>query len=49
VHEQIENFVWRPALLGSHALEISRPWYQSVGLWFGLYAAIWFFIYWRFW
>ena len=49
VNEQIEKFVWRPALLGGQALEISRPWYQSVGLWFGLYAAIWFFIYWRFW
>ncbi len=49
VYEQIEGFVWRPALLGSHAQEIARPWYQSVGLWFGLYAAIWFFMYWRFW
>ncbi len=49
VYEQIEGFVWRPALLGSHAREIARPWYQSVGLWFGLYAAIWFFMYWRFW
>jgi SSS family solute:Na+ symporter len=44
-NEQTEKYVWRPALLGSHALEISRPWYQSVGLWFGLYAVIWFSIY----
>jgi SSS family solute:Na+ symporter len=48
-HEQTGSFVWRPALIGSHSLEIARPWYQSVGLWFGLYAAIWFFLYWRFW
>ncbi len=48
-NEQIENFVWRPALLGSHAAEIARPWYQSIGLWFGIYAVIWFYIYWRFW
>lgn len=26
-----------------------RPWYQGAKLWFGIYAAIWLYLYWRFW
>lgn len=47
--ERVESFVWRPALLAGQSDEIARPWYQGVGLWFGIYAAVWFFLYWRFW
>ena len=31
------------------AWNTARPWYRHVGLWFGVYASIWFFLYWRFW
>ena len=49
LNQQVKDYVWHSALLRRHALEISRPWYQSISLWFGVYAVLWFYIYWRFW
>ncbi len=43
------DYVWSPALLDGRRLGIHRAWYQGVGLWFGVYAVVWFFLYWRFW
>ena len=47
--ERVAPFVWRPALLASANVDAARPWYQSIRFWFGLYAVIWFCLYWRFW
>jgi len=47
--EQCEPFHWRPSILAHYDEGIARPWYQHLKLWFGLYAAAWVFIYWRFW
>jgi solute:Na+ symporter, SSS family len=44
-----EPFLWRPALLGQYDEGRKRPWYQQVKMWFTLYAAIWVYLYWRFW
>ena len=33
--------MWTPALLTQLRVNQSRPWYQNVWLWAGLYAAIW--------
>jgi SSS family solute:Na+ symporter len=43
-----EPFLWRPALLAQYDQGTPRPWYQQVRVWFGLYAVIWFYLYWRF-
>ena len=40
---------WRPALLRHYDEGVTHPWYQRISLWFSLYAAIWVFLYWRFW
>lgn len=45
---QIESLVWKPALLRQYG-EDARPWYKSLLLWFGIYAAIWLYLYWRYW
>ena len=47
--ERVTPFVWTPALLTSGNVDAARPWYQSIRFWFGLYAVIWFCLYWRFW
>jgi hypothetical protein len=47
--EQWEPFLWRPGLLMQVTRDNERPWYKRLTLWFGLYAAGWFYIYWRFW
>jgi len=48
--EQWEPFLWRPSLLASyHEGGAAPPWYRRLSLWFGVYAAIWFYLYWRFW
>jgi SSS family solute:Na+ symporter len=47
--ERVAQFVWSPALLTSANVDLARPWYQSIRLWFGLYAVIWIGLYWRFW
>jgi SSS family solute:Na+ symporter len=45
----IASFLWSPRWLREFGATGPRPWYQSVPLWFGLYAAIWCGLYWRFW
>lgn len=47
--ERWEPFNWSPALLARRADAPQRPWYKSLMLWFSLYAAIWFYLYWRYW
>jgi SSS family solute:Na+ symporter len=44
-----ETLIWKPALLSTYDDGIPRPWYQQVKLWFGLYAILWVWIYWKFW
>ena len=44
-----EPFLWRPQLLTQYDEGFRRPWYKSLKLWYGLFAAIWLFLYWRFW
>lgn len=44
-----EPFRWTPALLRREEERAARPWWQSVSLWFGLYAAAWTYLYWRYW
>ena len=47
--ENYQPFLWRPAVLAQYDNGRHRPWYQHVKVWFGLYAVIWFYLYWRFW
>ena len=47
--DQYEPFLWRPALLRRMDAGVPRPAWQSVKLWFALYAAMWIGIYWWFW
>jgi SSS family solute:Na+ symporter len=46
--EQWQPFQWSPALLRQLKSDV-RPWYQTLWLWAGLYAAIWIGIYAWFW
>ena len=47
--ERWEPFLWRPSLLSRYHEGAAPPWYRRLSLWFGVYAAIWFYLYWRFW
>jgi SSS family solute:Na+ symporter len=48
--EVAEPFFWRPAILTEHVrAEPPRPWYARALLWYALFAAIWFYLYWKFW
>lgn len=47
--EKSEPFHWRPSVLSHYDEGIVRPWYQSLRLWFGLYAVAWIALYWRYW
>lgn len=47
--EQAELFSWRRSLLSQYDEGLPRPWYKSLALWFGIYAAIWTYLYWRYW
>ncbi len=47
--EQCKLYCWSPQLLKQYAEDAPKPWYARVGLWMGLYAMIWFYLYWRFW
>ncbi|MBI2842950.1 MAG: sodium/solute symporter [Armatimonadetes bacterium] len=42
-------FQWTPAMLASYDEGVTRPWYKSLVLWYGLFAVIWILIYYRFW
>ena len=41
--------VWSLSALTQFDEGRRRPWYQSLKLWFGIYAVVWFYLYWRFW
>jgi len=45
---QIATTVWSRASL-SNLSEGPTPWYKSLILWYSIYAAIWFYVYWRYW
>jgi solute:Na+ symporter, SSS family len=44
-----EPFQWSPALLSRYDDGVVRPWYQRLKLWYGIFAAISIYLYWRFW
>ncbi|MEW5979338.1 MAG: sodium/solute symporter [Acidobacteriota bacterium] len=46
---QWEPFVWRPSFIRYYDEGAVRPWYQNLRLWYAIYAAIWVYLYWRFW
>lgn len=47
--ETVEPLTWTPSVLTQFSDGRKRPWYQSLKLWFGIFAAIWVYLYWRFW
>ena len=47
--KQWEPFLWNRGLLRAYDEGMRRPRYQSLKLWFALYALVWFYLYWRFW
>jgi len=44
-----EPFQWSPSLLRVGDEGVARPWYKRILLWYAIYAAIWFYLYWRYW
>jgi SSS family solute:Na+ symporter len=44
-----EPFQWSPSLLRLGNEGVARPWYKRLMLWYAIYAAIWFYLYWRYW
>jgi len=44
-----EPFQWSPSLLSLSSDGARRPWYKRLMLWYAIYAAIWFSLYWRYW
>jgi solute:Na+ symporter, SSS family len=44
-----ESFLWSPRLLFRYDEGARRPWYARPMLWYGIFAAIWIHLYWRFW
>ncbi|MBX7121432.1 MAG: sodium/solute symporter [Opitutaceae bacterium] len=47
--EKWEPFHWRPSVLAHYDEGVTRPWYQQLKLWFGIYAISWVVLYWRYW
>ena len=46
---QSEPFAWSWNVLAQYEEGHKRPWYQSLTFWLSIYAAIWVFLYWKFW
>ncbi len=46
---QWKPFHWTLGALTEFDEGHRRPWYQSLLLWWGVYAIVWVFLYWRFW
>jgi Na+/proline symporter len=46
---QWKPFQWSFSQLREMNDGIRRPWYQSLALWFGVFAVAWIYAYWRFW
>jgi SSS family solute:Na+ symporter len=42
-------FQWTPNLLRRLDFGKDLPWYKTIRFWFAIYAAIWLFLYWKFW
>lgn len=47
--EKWKPFYWRLSVLSHYDDGVKRPWYQYLRLWYGIYAVIWLYLYWRFW
>ena len=47
--ERVEPLLWTPSALTQFDDGRQRPWYQSLKLWFAIFAAVWIYLYWRFW
>ncbi len=47
--KQWKPYHWSPGLLRQYSGGGQHRWYASVWLWMGLFAVIWFYLYWRFW
>lgn len=47
--DKVKPFIWNRSWLSGPLDDKKRPWWQSVKFWLGIYALIWFFIYWKFW
>ena len=49
--EQLGSNLWRPAMLGLASAPAGqpRPWFKRLTLWYGIYAVIWFILYYTFW
>jgi solute:Na+ symporter, SSS family len=47
--ERTEPMVWTLSALTQFDDGRRRPWYQSLRLWFGIFAVVWVCLYWRFW
>jgi len=47
--EKWKPFHWKLSVLSHYDHDVKRPWYQYLRLWFGIYAVIWLYLYWRFW
>lgn len=44
-----EPFQWSPSLLSWYDDGVVRPWYQHLKLWYGVFAVVSIYLYWRFW
>lgn len=47
--ENWRPFQWTPRLLSTLDFGKNIPWFQTIRFWFGVYAIIWCFLYWKFW
>lgn len=47
--ERTGPLMWTPSALTQFDDGRQRPWYQSLKLWYGIFAVVWICIYWRFW
>ena len=45
----VNTFIWSPRLLAQYDEGRRRPIYQRVSFWWGIYAVVWFYLYWKFW
>ena len=46
---QSQPFAWSWKAVAHYDQGRKGPWYQRLSLWLGIYAAIWVFLYWKFW
>jgi SSS family solute:Na+ symporter len=48
-YEKIAPYMWHFQLLRTFDEGVRRPWYQQLKLWWGIVAAVWFYLYWKYW